>query len=92
MIPQWRTVMAEAARRLAPGGELHVADFGDMAGLPDWFRSAIHSWLRLHHVTPREDLFEATAGIAETIGGTAQKRRLHRGFSWISVLRRPAEA
>lgn len=90
MIPQWRTVMAEAARRLAPGGELHVADFGDMAGLPDWFRSAIHSWLRLHHVTPREDLFEAAAGIAETIGGTAQKRRLHRGFSWISVLRRPA--
>lgn len=92
MIPQWRAVMAEAAHRLSPGGELHVADFGDMAGLPEWFRSAMQAWLRLHHVTPREDLFETAAGIAETVGGTVQERRLHRGFSWISVIKRPVDA
>ncbi len=92
MIPQWRAVMAEASRRLAPGGELHVADFGDMAGLPASFRSAVYSWLRLHHVAPRKDLFETAAGIAESVGGATQERRLHRGFSWISVIRRPAAA
>jgi S-adenosylmethionine-diacylgycerolhomoserine-N-methlytransferase len=92
MIPQWRAVMAEAVRRLAPGGELHVADFGDMAGLPEWFRAAMQAWLRLHHVTPRDDLFETAAGIAETVGCTAQERRLHRGFSWISVIKRPVDA
>lgn len=89
MIPQWKKVMEEAAARLAPGGQLHVAEFGDMAGLPSWTKSAMHAWLRWYHVTPRPDLFETAAAIAEDLGGTAGERRLHRGFSWISVIRRP---
>src|SRR5690606_5079066 len=53
MIPRWREVMTEAAGRLAPGGELHVADFGDMSGLPRPARLAMRRWLDWHHVTPR---------------------------------------
>ena len=89
MIPQWRTVMAEAAAHLAPGGELHIAEFGDMAQLPSWSRSAMYTWLRWYHVTPRPDLFEAAASVASSFGGSVEERRLHRGFSWISVIRRP---
>ena len=89
MIPQWRAVMEAAARRLAPGGELHIADFGDMAGLPGWSKAAMYTWLRWYHVTPRPDLFGAAAAVATAIGGTHEERRLHRGFSWISVVKRP---
>lgn len=89
MIPQWRAVMAHAVRRLAPGGELHVADFGDMAELPGWTRTAMYRWLGWYHVTPRPDLFEVASSLASSLGGTAREQRLHRGYSWISVVRTP---
>lgn len=84
MIPQWRQVMAEAMARLAPGGELHVADFGDMAGLPRWFGRAMSRWLDWHHVTPRADLFT----VAAQQGGRSVEKRLHHGFSLIAVIRK----
>lgn len=34
MIPDWEGAYAHAASLLAPGGELHVVDFGDLGGLP----------------------------------------------------------
>lgn len=89
MIPQWRAVVEAAARRLAPGGALHIADFGDMAGLPGWSKAAMHTWLRWYHVTPRPDLFALAGDVAKTLGGTSGERRLHRGFSWIAVVRKP---
>lgn len=89
MIPQWHAVMREAARHLAPGGELHIADFGDMARLPSPSKSAMYTWLRWYHVTPRPDLFAVAADIAHDIGGTSEAVSLHRGFSWISVIRKP---
>ena len=30
---------------VAPGGELHVVDFGQQAGLPAWFRGGLSAWL-----------------------------------------------
>ncbi|MCO5066625.1 MAG: class I SAM-dependent methyltransferase [Rhizobiaceae bacterium] len=88
MIPQWRAVMAQAARHLAPGGEIHVAEFGDMAALPGWAKSAMYTWLRWYHVTPRSDLFDVARDIADLSGGTSEAHRLHRGFSWISVVQK----
>ena len=89
MIPQWQRAAAQAAELLAPGGELHVADFGDMAALPAWTRRAMQTWLRWHHVTPRPDLFETAADIAASLGGASEVQSLHRGFSWIAVIRNP---
>lgn len=88
MIPQWRKVMAEATARLAPGGELHIADFGDMHDLPGWSKSAVNTWLGWHHVTPRADLFEVAASLASADGWSLEAKRLHRGFSWVTVIRR----
>lgn len=88
MIPQWRHVVADAAARLSPAGELHIADFGDMQGLPGWFKSTVTSWLGWHHVTPRTDLFEIAADLAAAHGGRSEERRLHRGFSWITTIHR----
>lgn len=88
MIPQWRQVLAEAAARLAPGGELHIADFGDMRGLPGWLQSAVTAWLDWYHVTPRADLFDLAGQVAAATGGRSEATRLHRGFSWIAVIRK----
>lgn len=87
MIPDWQSVIDDALGCLAPGGELHVVDFGDQGGLPRWFRSALRTWLRWYHVTPRTDLFDFGAEVAARHGATMQARRLYRDFAWIAVLR-----
>ena len=56
MIPCWHDVLESARARLAPGGELHVVDFGGQAGLPRWFRAVQRRCLALLHVTPRDTL------------------------------------
>lgn len=87
MIPQWRSVLANAVNHLARGGELHVVDFGDLAGLPGWSKGALYTWLRWYHVTPRPDLFAAAAEVARWQGGSHHERRLYKGFAWLSVIR-----
>lgn len=83
MIPGWRDVIDEAVSRLAPRGELHVVDFGDLGDLPPLFGTALRLWLRWHHVTPREDLFEMMSAAARGRGGSFHGRSLHRGFARI---------
>ncbi|WP_158817710.1 class I SAM-dependent methyltransferase [Methylocapsa sp. S129] len=52
MIPAWKEALARACDCLAPGGSLHIVDFGDQAGLPAPFRSALARWLALFSVHP----------------------------------------
>ena len=40
MVDEPEAAVRAAVRHLAPGGTLHIVDFGDMAGLPGWFRGA----------------------------------------------------
>lgn len=88
MIPGWRAVMADAMRHLSPSGELHVVDFGDLAGWPSWSRTALERWLALHHVTPRRDLFQFARELGDMLGAGVEERRLHGGYAWIVALRR----
>lgn len=88
MIPQWQRVMEAAVAGLSPGGELHIADFGDMQHLPRWFKSAMETWLGWHHVNPRAELFDVSSQLAEAHNGTSEARPLHRGFSWRVMIRR----
>ena len=92
MIPGWERVLADAIRMLAPGGELHVVDFGDLGRLPRICRPVLYQWLRWHHVSPRLDLFKTGARLARGYGCAFEERRLHRGFAWIAVIRRPGAA
>lgn len=63
MIPDWKAALAAALDALAPGGSLHVVDFGDQAGLPRWFKRLLRAWLGKFHVAPRDDL----AAVLETL-------------------------
>ena len=89
MIPSWQAVIENGVEMLAPGGELHIVDFGDLRDLPNWTKSALYTWLRWYHVTPRALLFRAVSDIAARHDCQAEERRLYRGFSWISVIKKP---
>ena len=76
MIPGWETALAQAAACVAPGGSLHIVDFGDMGRLPAPFRAILKAWLARFHVSPRPGLIECATCLAARLGLTA---RIHRG-------------
>ncbi|MFK7943598.1 MAG: class I SAM-dependent methyltransferase [Paracoccaceae bacterium] len=89
MIPDWQGAVREAVRHLAPGGSLHIVDFGTQAKLPTWFRRALRAWLAKFHVSPRDDLSVAlqsiTAGRPDL---TYEAQSLYREYARLEVLRR----
>lgn len=90
MIPPWQGVVEEALRRLAPGGELHIVDFGDQRELPRPFSAVLNRWLALFHVTPRRELAQVLATAASDAGATLRVTSLHGGYAALAVLRRAA--
>ncbi|TKD52128.1 class I SAM-dependent methyltransferase [Sphingomonas baiyangensis] len=88
MIPDWRGAIEAAARALAPGGVLHIVDFGQQEGLPGLFRAALFAWLRRFDVTPRDRLAQAVRVAAGMVGGEMRFTRLYRGYAWAVDLRR----
>jgi S-adenosylmethionine-diacylgycerolhomoserine-N-methlytransferase len=89
MIPDWEGALAHATAQLAPGGELHVVDFGDLSGLPGPLKSALHAWLSKFHVQPRSALPEACERIAAMRGLTVRSERGKLGYFQLHVLTAP---
>lgn len=90
MIPDWTGAIDQGARALAPGGSLHIVDFGQQEGLPRWWRSALFAWLARFHVSPRGTLAVALRHTADTAHFDAQFRPLLRGYAWSGRLIAPA--
>ena len=86
MIPDWQAALDQAARLLAPGGQLHIVDFGQQERLPGWFRALLQGWLRKFHVAPRSDLFTACETVAARYGLRCTGARLFRGYAWSATL------
>jgi len=82
MIGLWRAALARAVAALAPGGRLHVVDFGAMTGLPGAVRGGLRAWLALFGVRPCPEVvaaLEARAGTVvatDILGGYAFHARL----------------
>jgi S-adenosylmethionine-diacylgycerolhomoserine-N-methlytransferase len=87
MIDEWRVVLETALSRLAPGGELHIVDFGGQEGLPVWFRRGFRRWLARFHVTPRDELERDLARIAERFGAGSMVERPYRGYAQYAIVR-----
>ncbi len=81
MIPDWQGALAEALRHLAPGGQIHVVDFGDQADLPGWFKRALERWLAKFHVSPRTDLSDALRSLTEKRPAEVLYRTLYRHYA-----------
>lgn len=75
MIPDWQGALNEAARHVAPGGQLSVVDFSLQRKLPGWFAKGLHAWLAKFHVAPRPALPEALTRLGQEMG--AQVTVLH---------------
>jgi S-adenosylmethionine-diacylgycerolhomoserine-N-methlytransferase len=86
MIPDWQGALDHAAAQLAPGGSLHVVDFGDLQGLRGPLQSLLRAWLAKFHVTPRAALPEAAARIAAARGLRMESRRGPLGYYQLHVL------
>ena len=89
MIPDWEGALEHAAAQLAPGGELHVVDFGDLTGLPGPLEKALHAWLAKFHVQTRSALPEAAARIAMARGFQHRSQRGKLGYFQSHVLSAP---
>lgn len=89
MIPDWRAALAAAYGATAPGGELHIVDFGAQARLPPWFRAGLRAWLARFHVTPRDALGTELTRLAGVENATLRWESLHRDYAQAAVLTRP---
>lgn len=90
MIPAWRDAVICAAGAVAPGGVLHIADFGDFADYPAWMAALQRAWLRRFSVTPIPCLETELGVIARQLGLEPSVTRLYGGYAILARLRRPA--
>jgi len=88
MIPRWREALAEALDVLAPGGSLHVVDFGDFGSLPRPIAVGLRRWLAAFDVVPRDDLGSALEALAAERGLTCRVESRFRGYAVLAVARR----
>jgi len=75
MVDDPERAVRAAFRVLAPGGKLHVVDFGDMAGLPAWFRRGMAAWLARFGVRHRPEV-EATLWALAGASGRVEVRHI----------------
>lgn len=92
MIPPWQEAIQSATRMLAPGGELHIVDFGQQERLPRLFRSLLRKWLGWFHVTPRAELRESIEKLARAEGAAVRFTAVRGGYAWLFVVKKPAFA
>lgn len=91
MIPPWRAVVDHCLGLLAPGGRLHVVDFGDMRGLPGIARAGLRWWLRRFHVEPRPEAVDYIVERGRGIGADVETARVMRGYAYLVSLRAGVE-
>jgi S-adenosylmethionine-diacylgycerolhomoserine-N-methlytransferase len=89
MIPEWQCVLEVAMHRLAPGGSVHIVDFGGQQRLPAQARRWLRRWLGLFDVTPRDQLERTLLQIAETYAARLQMQRPFRDYAQYAVLTLP---
>lgn len=86
MIPPWQEALARSVDFLAPGGSLHVVDFGVGNGLPSVANAALRAWLARFHVTPRDGLEPYLHRLVAERRADLFVTLLYRGYTIYSVL------
>lgn len=88
MIPPWQEAIALGAAALAPGGSLHIVDFGQYERLPALAKRLHFKSLNDFHVFPRGDLPAVLDRVASAEALTTEFTPLLRGYAWSATLRR----
>ena len=82
-----RPPCARPCGALAPGGTLHIVDFGDMAGLPGWFRRAMVAWLARFHVRHRPRSQRVLRELSASVSGRVETIEIKRRYALLQRLR-----
>ena len=88
MIPAWEAVLDRAASTLAPGGALHIVDFGTMDGMANVARKAMLAWLAHFSVTPRTNLQDVVRAVARRHGFNASFHQGRFGYTAMAKISR----
>jgi len=91
MIPPWQEALACAARAVAPGGSLHIVDFGEQRRLPRAFRAGLRVWLSKFSVYPRAELEPELERLAGDLHAKLWFSRPFRDYACRAVLTRRLE-
>nr|WP_245582406.1 class I SAM-dependent methyltransferase [Neorhizobium lilium] len=88
MIPDWEKAIDAALTALAPGGSLHIVDFGQQEHLPRWFGSMLRAWLDRFHVTPRAGLQKVLEARLAAANADMIFEEIGGGYAWRVIIRR----
>lgn len=88
MIGNWEDVVARSVQQLAPGGSLHIVDFGPCDRLPAAARRGFFAFLRHYEVTPRSGLMALCQRLAHEYTLDLKFEILHRSYVNYAVLTR----
>ena len=86
MIPPWQEAIALGAACLAPGGSLHIVDFGQYERLPGLAKRLHFKSLNDFHVFPRRELPAVLKRVAIEQDLALEFTPLLRGYAWEAVL------
>lgn len=92
MIPDWQACVRQALGVLAPGGSLHIVDFGNQERLPGWFKAMLRAWLARFHVAPRDELRDLLESEAQKAGASLEFESLFRGYAVHAIVCIPGSA
>ncbi len=79
-----------AVAALAPGGRLHVVDFGTMTGMPAPLRWLLMRWLRAFHVHPSTAAHDRLRERRQADGADLRFKELAGGYAQLVTYRLPA--
>lgn len=88
MIGSWEVVVAKSVQQLAPGGSLHIVDFGPCDRFPAAARRGFFAFLQHYEVTPRSGLMVLCQRLAHEYELELQFEILHRSYVNYAVLTR----
>ena len=88
MIPDWPAAVERGVAQLAPGGQLHIVDFGRMDRMPSLPRAAFRRFLTHYNVTPRRDLEAVLRATAHRHGLSCAFEEMRSGYTAYAVLKR----
>ncbi|HPG88615.1 MAG TPA: class I SAM-dependent methyltransferase [Hyphomicrobium sp.] len=88
MIPDWEEAIERAVEQLAPGGSLHIVDFGRMDTMAAAPRTAFLGFLAHYHVTPRRDLEVALRSVTHRHNLSMTFETARAGYCVYAVLKR----
>ncbi|UUP16160.1 class I SAM-dependent methyltransferase [Nitratireductor thuwali] len=81
MIPPWREAIHAGLDAVAPGGTLHIVDFGRQEHLPSAFRWVLRRWLAAFHVEPRDALRGFLESECQRRGASLRFESLFGGYA-----------